>query len=1211
MAWTQLGDKKVALEERIELAAELSREATDSQISWLLGWFLAAPDKKSYVLQDGGWALLLDLLQRVNSDYPIRPCTHTIISLMSSRLADSGCPFIADTINALRRLSFRASIEQISLLINTIHNWDDKLVEAYLVLIIDMLDQTSNPRRVFSFIVDKLLIHLGRWYENDRFKALTQRCCDFLFHPHHIAGWVNLAVTSAAAEQGPAKKKSKKNTGKAQVEDHGLKVYLYSVFKKMEESECCLRLLPYMLSMFANAHSKIDKRQEDDDDEKKRAATKAAISPEFGFFLLAARVAKDDWACMNLLWKEVLEAGAYRIREDPDGIQANALENYCKSMLSLTTSEGTEWDGLKTILDLDVSQIDNQIDCVWSKLASGGKGFAAALLIVYARLGDLPSLWDKLLEHIDDSYDDEIFFAGVREAASIAAGPQIEAVWRATLTSLQNKNCKALAKVFGHFISAIRLTEQFHGKCRQLFEETVEHLEIFEAEVALQLSQMGRRLDGWTLPPGLGEDEMHSQVEDLLKKLVKSLKGSDASLLHTSASLSFLRSLFVANPEHFESAGGRPLKIAKAIFEALEQHEEVWKLVAPNLELLTPFAAAAGKLDLLAKHILPSASSFYASSSRAHPSHELWSNPTALLSINGLPLIPRATELLASKKTRGVLRLLGLAPWQYFRVDRSQALVDALRGILAEDGALKVLAAVSKSDVNLTEIRDELVNVLREVADESRPELEHAATVLSATDVSAKDLQKVWKQLTGEKRFRPTSAKAVWAFLPWLSAAKPTVRLTFPIEVNVAEIVQDRDLAAAVMDVLALYIFNDKAQEAVIMDGDDWFGSFLTLMRPFMESPPVSLDRLLHALTRVGSAELTPLLMARMNQVYSKLTKNGELQRLAALEVHGGLIETLNSSWLALAKQKFTVFNQLIEDLAKPDNIHLHALCAILKTRDVSLTAKGVQVLVELVHQCLACQGDALFMTYVVNITKSLFVCIKSGGERMQENVLKSRGLVEDLLLSVVDQALSTVSKLPAGNSEWPIILTECFYALQNVISGGVVGHAQFLKNATMLVSCIKSFQTCVYWHIGGEQVCNAAHQLESLWRLFTSGGVLMRAKTAAGPQSKVANITRHQIPRLVAEFLQAKRRFPGAQLMSERKGWSTAKSTEWKVAERKRWTDVTTTLMHGSHALFEGLHGHEKVKQQLYVNLDDNCRKMFKELYQDFDAHYRFKGAA
>jgi hypothetical protein len=226
-----------------------------------------------------------------------------------------------------------------------------------------------------------------------------------------------------------------------------------------------------------------------------------------------------------------------------------------------------------------------------------------------------------------------------------------------------------------------------------------------------------------------------------------------------------------------------------------------------------------------------------------------------------------------------------------------------------------------------------------------------------------------------------------------------------------------------------------------------------------------------------------------------------------------------------------------------------------------------------------------------------------------------ARVVIERTLLQHCDNACSVVKSLPSGNKIWPNLLDQVTQSVLLLFGSG--DFPQWLRTPESMLLVVRHYQDCIFQSVGGQHVEEACQSLVRMWTCFIHGGVLLRSTTdSTGTQSRVAKATRRLLPRLAGDFLHRKRAFPGAATMAKR--WPCNKNvsngagisknaSKNEFNHKKVWTDAMATMSNGLHEMFEMLS--QRDKQQMYVQLDSSLKEMMKELYSDFNKHYRWKG--
>ena len=243
----------------------------------------------------------------------------------------------------------------------------------------------------------------------------------------------------------------------------------------------------------------------------------------------------------------------------------------------------------------------------------------------------------------------------------------------------------------------------------------------------------------------------------------------------------------------------------------------------------------------------------------------------------------------------------------------------------------------------------------------------------------------------------------------------------------------------------------------------------------------------------------------------------------------------------------------------------------------------------------------------------------KKGATKSTIAIASARVVIERSLLRHCDNACAVVKCLPAGNQIWPNLLDQVTQSVLLLFGSG--DFPQWLRTPESMLLVIRHYQDCIFQSVGGPHVEEACQALVRMWSCFIHGGVLLRSTTdSTGVQARVAKATRRLLPRLAGDFLHRKRAFPGAATMAKR--WPVNKfangsanvrkvATETAVDNgfnhKKCWTDAMSAMFTGLHDIFEILS--QRDKQQLYVQLDGSLKDMMKDLYADFNKHYRWKG--
>ena len=398
------------------------------------------------------------------------------------------------------------------------------------------------------------------------------------------------------------------------------------------------------------------------------------------------QIVKDELRCfeaLTKLWQLVKTNGAFRLREDSAGIQAKALRWFRDLMIEKLTNSSQNasktsrecyWQGLVAVLNCDVEAIEEKVDNLLTLVGSenthanfekivekssnlttqdsNGAVFIGKVLLAYARLGDIGRLWRailKLLKKICKKGDvtngfceNRMFLTSISEAISLCAFPQVEQIWKSSISELKKVlakgetgvHLKYLATVFGAFLSGVQVKEQILPGLSELFKFTVSELKLDDKDQALQevlvstaivpLVDLGRRLESWLCPPTLplteadlqngdnstvmgeirgtfvSQNTFHATLDTILKRASK-LKSLD-EVTKAAITVRMLRSKSVSDPAFFmnrllpndentdDTLSKGDKKIKKSVDAMLNSSNvQVENVTAPHSALCVPF----------------------------------------------------------------------------------------------------------------------------------------------------------------------------------------------------------------------------------------------------------------------------------------------------------------------------------------------------------------------------------------------------------------------------------------------------------------------------------------------------------------------------------------------------------------------------------------------------------------------------------------------
>lgn len=309
-----------------------------------------------------------------------------------------------------------------------------------------------------------------------------------------------------------------------------------------------------------------------------------------------------------------------------------------------------------------------------------------------------------------------------------------------------------------------------------------------------------------------------------------------------------------------------------------------------------------------------------------------------------------------------------------------------------------------------------------------------------------------------------------------------------------------------------------------------------------------------------------------------------------------------------------------LEDAADPSPL-VEGLASVMRNLPPKplLRPKTLQRLVPACHALLALRStpDVLLTCEIVT---NLFLHLAAPSTYNQKPVHMGLGVVENLVLNSALHAMQLATDdASLESTNFDGLLSKSYGLLSNLF-GSVPREGTTLPTWTqkphVLLEVMKLMLAAVYGAPSGGQAVRVATDVSRLWEAFTQGGTRLVARSAgrqnlATYQARIQRSTKGFTIMLIAHAIDQQRQWAGVEAAVQRCLQRFDLEQERRQEELQKWKDVTSILQTGMTSLLVSLEGSDHLKQCLYVSLREPLNTMFKELNENYQDRWKYKGTA